>query len=372
MSKNYYEILGISKTASDDEIKKAYRGLAKKYHPDLNQNSPEAAEKLKEVNEAYEILSDKTKRANYDNYGDPNGAQDFGGGAGGGFSGFGGFEDIFSNMFGGFGGFGGGRSRRSMAQDGADIEVKVNLSFVEAAFGVKKNINLTRSEKCEKCNGSGAKAGTSPKTCPHCQGTGVVQQVQNTIFGQTAIQTTCPNCHGKGSIITDKCEECSGSGVVRRNRNIEINIPGGVDAGQILTLRSQGEAGHNGGNNGDMLIIINVSNHKTLKREGYNVYAEVPIAFTESILGTKIDVGGINETIPVTIPEFTQTGDKITVKGKGTKKLNQNGYGDLIITVVVELPKSLDRAQKLLIEKLNEDIKQNQYPKKKQYNEKIK
>ena len=371
MSKNYYEILGVNKTASDDEIKKAYRSLAKKYHPDLNQNSPEAAEKLKEVNEAYEVLSDKTKRSNYDNFGDPNGAQGFGGSGGGFGGGFGGFEDIFSNMFGG-GFFGGGRNRRSMAQDGADIQVKLNLSFVEAAFGVKKNINLTRSEKCEKCNSSGAKPGTSPRTCSRCQGSGVIQQVQNTIFGQTAVQTTCPECHGKGTIITDKCDECSGSGVVRKNRNIELNVPGGVDAGQILTLRGQGEAGINGGDAGDMLIVINVSNHKTLKREGFNIYAEVPITFTESILGTKIDVGGINETISVTIPEFTQTGDKITVKGKGTKKLNQNGYGDLIVTVIVELPKSLDRAQKLLIEKLNEDIKPNQYTKKKQYNEKIK
>lgn len=370
MSKNYYEILGVNKSATDDEIKKAYRSLAKKYHPDLNQNSPEAAEKLKEVNEAYEVLSDKTKRSNYDNFGDPNGAQNFGG-AGGSFGGFGGFEDIFSNMFGG-GFFGGNRNRRSMAQDGADIQVKLNLSFVEASFGAKKNINLTRSEKCEKCNGSGAKPGTSPKTCSRCQGSGVVQQVQNTIFGQTAIQTTCPECQGKGTIITDKCTECSGSGVVRKNRNIELNVPGGVDNGQILTLRGQGEAGINGGDAGDMLVVISVLKHKTLTRDGYNVYTEVPITFTESILGTKIDVGGIDEIISVTIPEFTQTGDKITVKGKGTKKLNQNGYGDLIVTVIVELPKSLDRAQKLLIEKLNEDIKQNQYTKKKQYNEKIK
>lgn len=373
MAKNYYDILGVSKTASDDEIKKAYRSLAKKYHPDLNQNSPEAAEKLKEVNEAFEVLSDKTKRSNYDNFGDPNGTPNFGGGfGGGGFGGgFGGFEDIINNVFGGFG-FGGGRSRRSVAQDGADIDVKMNLSFVEAAFGVKKNINLNRNEPCESCRGSGAKAGTSAATCTRCNGSGTIQQVQNTMFGRMATQTTCPECHGKGTIIKEKCPNCGGDGNIRKNRNIEINIPGGIEDGQVITLRGQGEAGSNGGSAGDMHIIVSVSPHKTLKREGYNVYVEVPITFTESILGTTINIGGINETIQITIPEFTQTGDKITVKGKGTKILNKNGYGDLIVTVLVELPKSLDRAQKLLIEKLDQDIKSNQYPKKNKYNEKIK
>ena len=376
-SKNYYEILGVSKTASDDDIKKAYRSLAKKYHPDLNQNDPTAAEKLKEVNEAYEVLSDKTKRSNYDNYGDPNGAgASFGGGGFGGgnpFNGFGGFEDILSGMFGGsFGGGFGGRSRRSMAQDGADISVKMNLTFVEAAFGVKKNINLSRNETCEHCHGSGAKEGTQPQTCSRCNGSGTITSVQNTMFGRMQTQSVCPECNGKGKVIKEKCPHCQGAGVVRKNRNIEVNIPGGVDNDQVLILRGQGEAGINGGEAGDMQIVINVDPHKTLKRQGYNVYAEVPITFTESILGTKIQVGGINETLTVTVPEFTQTGDKITVKGKGIKQYNKNGYGDLIVTVVVELPRNLDRAQKLLIEKLNEDIKPNQYSKKKQYNDKIK
>lgn len=373
MSKNYYDILGVSKTASDDEIKKAYRTLAKKYHPDLNQNSPEAAEKLKEVNEAYEVLSDKTKRSNYDNFGDPYGAaSNFGGGFGGqGFSGFGGFEDIF-NMFGGFGGFGSRGRKRSLAQDGADIEVKVNLSFVEAAFGVKKNINLNRNETCETCNGSGAKPGTSTSTCSRCGGQGFINQTQNTMLGRMTTQTVCPECGGTGSIIKDKCPNCGGQGITRKNRNVEINIPGGIDNDQVLTLRGQGEAGVHGGENGDMHVVIKVDKHKTLKREGFNVYAEVPITFTESILGAKINVAGINETIVVNIPEFTQTGDKITIKGKGTKVLGKNTFGDLIITVIVELPKNLDRAQKLLIEKLHDDIKPNQYTKKKQYNEKIK
>ncbi len=374
MAKNYYDILGVSKTASDDEIKKAYRSLAKKYHPDLNQNDPTAAEKLKEVNEAYEVLSDKTKRSNYDNYGDPNGAgASFGGG---GFSGgnpfgdFGGFEDIISNMFGGS--FGGrGYSRRNMAQDGADIAVNMNLTFVEAAYGAKKNINLYRNETCEACHGTGAKAGSGVVTCSKCNGTGTITSVQNTMLGRMRTQSVCPDCGGTGKIIKEKCPECSGVGVKRVNRNIEVNIPGGVDNDQVLILRGQGEAGSNGGEAGDMQIVIKVAPHKTLKRQGNNVYAEVPITFTEAILGTKIQVGGINETLTVTVPEFTQTGDKITVKGKGVKIYNRNGYGDLIVTVVVELPKNLDRAQKLLIEKLNDDVKLSQYTKKKQYQDKI-
>lgn len=371
MAKNYYDILGVGKDANDEQLKKAYRSLAKKYHPDLNPNNAKAAEKLKEVNEAYEVLSNKEKRSNYDNYGDPNGAAGFGGGSGGGFSGFGGFEDLFGSMFSGFGGFG-GRANRSMRQDGADIEVKMNLSFVEAAFGVKKNINLNRNEVCEACNGTGAKSASSVTTCHRCGGSGVVQNVQNTMFGRMATQTVCPECNGKGKIIKEKCPNCSGVGLTRKNRNIEINIPGGVDTNQVITLRGQGEAGLNGGETGDMHIIINVARHNTLTRQGFNVYAEVPITFTESILGTKIKVGGINESIEITVPEFSQTGDKITVKGKGTKVLNKNSYGDLIVTLVVELPKSLDRAQKLLIEKLDADLKESQYTKKMQYNDKIK
>lgn len=376
MAKNYYEILGVEKNASQDDIKKAYLKLAKKYHPDLNPGDATAGEKLKEVNEAYEVLSDQTKRSNYDNFGDPNGNafSGTGGSTGGfgGFSGFGGFEDILSNMFGGFGNFGSGSRKQSLAQDGADIDINMTLTFVEASFGVKKNINLNRNEACENCHGTGAKPGTSPTPCSRCNGTGTVQVSQATPFGRMMTQTVCPECKGKGSIIKDKCQNCSGVGVVRKNRNIEINIPGGIDNGQVITLRGQGEAGINGGANGDMHIIIKVQEHKTLKREGYNVFVTVPVSFTESILGTEITVGGINENVKVKVPEFTQTGTKLTVKGKGTKVLNKNQYGDLIVTIEVELPKSLDRAQKLLIEKLNSDISASQYPKKKQYNEKIK
>ena len=379
-NKNYYDILGVNKNASDDEIKKAYRSLAKKYHPDLNPGNAEAAEKLKEVNQAFSVLSDKTKKQNYDNYGDENGPQGFGGFGGGGFgSGFGGFGgadfgdfgDIFSNIFGGA--FGGSRSsRRASAQaQGADIQVKMKLSFVEAAFGVKKNINLNRSETCPHCKGTGAKNGTDFTTCSKCSGTGTVRQAQNTPFGQVVSEGICPDCHGTGKKIKEKCSHCNGNGVTRENRNIEINIPGGIANDQVLTLRGQGEAGRNGGPAGDMQILIQVENHKLLKREGYDVYVDVPISFTEALLGAKVKIPGIDETLELTIPELTQTGTILTVKGKGTKILNKNAYGDLFAKITVELPKSLDKKEKQILQDLEKSISKNQYAKKKAFIDKL-
>ena len=371
MAKNYYDILGVNKNASDEEIKKAYRLLAKKYHPDLNPGNAEAAEKLKEVNEAYSVLSDKTKRQNYDNYGSADGPQGFGGfgGSEGGFGGFGDFSDIFSSFF---GGFNGGSARRTQTGpvQGDDIQVKVKLSFVEAAFGCKKTISLTRSEKCSACNGSGAKNG-SYESCKRCGGVGRIRQTQRTPFGQVMSETTCPDCHGTGKKILEKCPKCGGDGVTRENRNIELNIPGGIANEQILTLRGQGEAGRNGGPAGDMQILIQVEPHKILKREGFDVYVDVPISFTEALLGGKIQVPGINETLEINIPELTQTGTILTVKGKGTKILNKNGFGDMFVKVYIELPKSIDKKQREAIKNLENDISKNQYPKKKAFNDKL-
>lgn len=375
--KNYYDILGVSKNASDDEIKKAYRSLAKKYHPDLNPGNAEAAEKLKDVNQAFSVLSDKTKKQNYDQYGNENGPQGFGGFGGGGFGGFdasdfGGFGDIFSNIFGG-GGFGGGRSSRrtNMASQGADIQVKMKLSFVEAAFGCSKTINLTRSETCKTCKGTGAKNGTELTTCSRCKGSGVVRTTQNSLFGQMISESVCPDCHGTGKMIKEKCPDCSGAGITRENRSIDINIPGGIDNNQVITLRGQGEAGRNGGPAGDIQILIQVENHKTLKREGYDVFEDVPVTFAEAMLGGKIKIPGINETLEINIPECSQTGTIISLKGKGTKILNKNGYGDLFAKIVIEVPKSLDKKQKEMLEKLSDSISNNQYPKKKAFNDKI-
>ncbi len=378
MAKNYYDILGVSKSASDDEIKKAYRSLAKKYHPDLNPGNAEAAEKLKEVNEAFSVLSDKTKKSNYDTYGNENGPQGFGGGSGfGGFGGgFGGgdfdFGDIFSNIFGGA--FGGGARRTSRANtqmQGADIQVKMRLSFAEAAFGCKKSVNLTRSENCPHCKGTGAKNGTSLETCKKCGGSGSVRTTQSTPFGQIVSEGVCPDCHGTGKQIKEKCSNCNGAGITRENRSIELNIPGGIDSDQVLTLRGQGEAGRNGGPAGDMQILIQVEPHKLLKREGFDIYVDVPISFTEALLGAKVKVPGINETLELTIPELTQTGTILTLKGKGTKVLNKNSYGDLFAKVIIEIPKSLSKKEKELAENLAKSISGNQYSKKKSFTEKL-
>lgn len=380
--KNYYDILGVNENASDDEIKKAYRTLAKKYHPDLNPGNAEAAEKLKQVNEAYSILSDKTKRQNYDTYGNENGPQGFGGFGGNGFGSsgfsgfstedFGGFGDIFSNIFGGFGGGSSRSSRKSSgAMQGADIQVKLKLSFVEAAFGCKKTINLTRSETCKVCNGTGAKNGTELATCTRCKGTGVVRQTQNSLFGQMISESVCPDCHGTGKMIKEKCPNCSGAGITRENRSIELNIPGGIDNNQVLTLRGQGEAGQNGGPAGDIQILIQVDNHKTLKREGFDVYEDVPITFAEAMLGGKVKIPGIDETLELTIPEGSQTGTIVSMKGKGTKILNKNGYGDLFAKLVIEIPKTLDKNQKKMLQDLSDSISASQYTKKKAFNDKL-
>ena len=372
MAKNFYDVLGVSKTATDEEITKAYRKLAKKYHPDLNPGNKEAEEKLKEVNEAYSVLSDKTKRQNYDTYGSENGPQGFGGfGGSGGFSGFGGFEDfgdIFSNIFGGFGGRASrGRASHSQPMQGSDIQIKVKLTFAEAAFGCKKNISLTRTETCKTCGGTGAKNG-SYETCPNCSGSGTVRQTQRTPFGNVISEGVCPECRGTGRKIKEKCPDCSGNGVNRANRSIDINIPGGIDDGQILTLRGQGEAGKNGGQSGDVLLLIQIEPHKVLKRDGFDVFLDVPISFTEALLGAKIKVPGISESVDVTVPELTQTGTLVKVSGKGTKVLNKaNAYGDLFVKFVVEMPKSLSKKEKEMVKNLANSISEGEYPKKKQF-----
>lgn len=337
MAKNYYDILGVDKSASADEIKSAYRKLAKMYHPDLNKTE-EAATKFKEINEAYECLSDPQKKSNYDQFGSSEGPQGFGGGSNGGFSGFGGFEDIF-NMFSGFG----GNSRQNVKSQGDDVNVRINLSFKEACNGGSKSISITRIERCDDCKGTGAKNGTEYTTCSNCKGTGQVKQVQNSLFGQMVSVTSCPNCDGTGKIIKEKCTSCGGKGYNRRTRTMTVTIPAGINDGQVLTLRGEGNSSLNGGASGNLNIVVSVQKHELLNRKDYDLYITIPIPYLTAMLGGTVKVPTVNEIIELKIPELSQTGTVFKVKGKGVKYLRKESYGDLYVTIKVEFPKTLDK-----------------------------
>ena len=375
---DYYELLGVSKTATDDELKKAYRNMAKKYHPDRFSTAPEnerkeAEEKFKAINHAYDVLSDKQKRAAYDTYGDENGPTGAGGGSyswsssGGGF---GGFEDIFNDLFSGFGGR--RRSNGPQAVDGDDIGIRVNLTFEEAYFGVKKPISFSRIEDCPHCNGTGAKDANSVKTCSKCGGTGYIKQVQRSIFGQTVVESPCPDCHGTGKVITDKCKQCHGSGKVKIQKELEINIPAGIADGQTMTYRGEGNPGKNGGSNGDVLILINVARSELYKRDGDDLYMTIPISFYDATFGTKLSIPTMKEgVIKYSIPAGTQTNTKFRIKGYGMKKLRQDNYGDLYVNVIVETPTNLSSSQMQLLKKFDDTLDKNQSRQKKKFFDKF-
>ena len=347
--RDYYEVLGVEKGASDDEIKKAHRRLAKKYHPDLNKDNPEAAEKFKELNEAYEVLSDKEKRAKYDQFGfagvDPN----YGGGAGGFGGGFdmGDLGDIFGSMFGGFGGS--SRSRRNVPQRGETLQQHIVLSFEEAAFGCEKEISVTRYENCESCGGTGAAAGSSPETCSYCRGSGQVTQTQRTPLGMFQTSAPCPQCQGTGKIIRNPCKKCGGNGKQRRNRTLKVNIPAGIDDGQSIRLSGQGGAGVNGGPNGDVIVTVSIRPHPIFTRDGSDVICEIPISFTQAALGDTLQVPTIDGKIEYNIPEGTQTGTVFRMRGKGIQNVNGRGRGDQYVRVNIEVPKNLTHKQKELL-----------------------
>ena len=366
--RDYYEVLGVNKNATDDELKKAYRKLAKKYHPDANPNNKEEAEaKFKEVNEAYETLSDPQKRKMYDQFG-PDGPQGFGGqgpfgGQGNyysysssGFDGFGDFGDlgdIFSSIFGG--GFGGRTTskRQRGPRKGADLNVRMEITFEQAFSGVEKEIVVTRDETCEHCHGTGAKPGTSPVKCPTCHGTGQVTQVQNTILGQMQTTRTCTACHGTGEIIQEPCDNCRGKGTVRKQPKIRVKIPAGIDDNQTVVLRGEGEPGEKGGPKGDLYITVKIKRHSIFTRNGNNVMCEVPITITQAPLGAELEipmVDGSKEKYK--IPEGTQTGSKFTIRNKGFKSINSSSTGDFIFTVTVKTPKRLTKEQRELLVKL--------------------
>lgn len=370
--RDYYEVLGVAKTATDDEIKKAYRTLAKKYHPDLNGGDKDCEAKFKEVNEAYEVLSDPQKRARYDQFGheDPRA-----GGAGGGYGDFtggfgGGFDDIFSAFFGG--GFGGGGQRARGPQRGDDLRYDLTITFEEAAFGCEKEISVTRDENCEECGGTGARKGTQPTQCPTCHGTGQVQSFVNTPIGRVSNVRVCETCHGQGTIINDPCPKCSGRGRVRRNRKITIKIPAGIDNGMQIPLRKQGEPGLRGGENGDLYIFVTVKPHKLFTRENYDLYCDVTVSFTQAALGGEIDVPTLNGMIKHNLPEGTQPGTVIRLRGQGIQNLRGAGKGDLYIKVNVEIPRKLTDKQKELLMQFDETLTGKEYEAKKSFFERVK
>ena len=364
--RDYYEVLGVSKTATDEELKKAYRKLAKKYHPDANPDNKEEAEaKFKEVNEAYETLSDPQKRKMYDQFGH-NGPQGFGG-AGGpfgggnyysytssgfdGFSDFGDLGDIFSSFFGG-GARAGARQQRG-PRKGADLNLNLEITFEEAFLGVEKQISITRPETCDVCHGSGAKPGTTVTKCAVCNGTGTVKQVQNTILGQMQTTRTCTNCHGTGEIIKEPCDNCKGKGTVRKQPKIRVKIPAGIDDNQTVVLKGEGEPGEKGGPKGDLYITVRIKRSNVFTRQGTTVSCEIPITITQATLGANLKIPMVDGSTEIyTIPEGTQTGTKFTIRERGFKSLNSNSRGNFVFTVVVQTPKRLNKEQRELIEKL--------------------
>ena len=359
-SKDYYSILGVSKSASDDEIKSAYRNLAKKYHPDINKEA-DAQEKFKEISEAYSVLSDKTKRANYDQFGSADGAQGFGGG---GFSGFsqgfeGGFEDIF-NIFGNAFGRGSKATRR---EQGADLETNITITFEEAAFGVEKEILINRAEKCSHCSGTGAKSSSDTVTCTDCNGSGKVQFVQNTLFGRVASMTDCKTCGGTGKIIKEKCTYCNGSGLSNQSVKVNVKIPAGIDDGQTIRMRGEGEqVSSANGIAGDLHINVKVQPHSLLVRKEFNLYVDVYVPFTTLLLGGQMEVPTLKGTTSIDIKPLTQSNTKYTLKGKGIKFLRGFGSGDLIVTLKGEIPKNLDKGAKKLVKELESAISGKDYP----------
>ncbi|MBQ9940480.1 MAG: molecular chaperone DnaJ [Clostridia bacterium] len=368
--RDYYEVLGIPKTSTDDEIKKSFRKLAMKYHPDRNPGDKEAEEKFKEINEAYEVLSNPEKKGLYDQYGHAGVDPQYGAGAGGGFGGFGGFDMDFGDIFGSM--FGGSSRTRNGPVRGDDIGFRISLTFEEAAFGCKKEISYSRVEKCAECSGSGAAAGTTAETCSKCRGTGQMNVRQNTAFGMFQTTRTCDNCRGTGKIIKTPCKKCSGTGYEKKNKKLELNFPAGIDDGQRISARGQGNAGRNGGPAGDLVVEVQLKKHPVFERDGYTVFCQVPITMVEATLGAEIEVPTLDGNIKYTIPEGTQNGKRFTLKNRGIQVVNAARRGDQIIEIEVEIPKNLNEKQKSILREFESSLGNNNNARKKGFLDKLK
>ena len=377
--RDYYEVLGLQKGASEADIKKAFKTMARKYHPDLHPGDKEAEEKFKEINEAYSVLNDPEKKARYDQFGHPGVDPNYGAGGEGGFGGFsGGFGDvgdIFDSIFGGFGGFGGGRSTAASAnapRRGGDINTSITIDFMEACQGVRKKIRINHFEQCPTCHGSGKDANTVETTCTACNGTGSVKINQRTPFGVISSQKVCSKCGGRGKIVTNPCKTCNGGGRVRKQKELEINIPAGIDNDQVLRVGGQGDVGLNGGPTGDLNVAISVRKHDLFNRRGNDIYCEIPITYAQAVLGAEITVPTIDGKVAYTIAEGTQTGTTFRLRGKGVKYINRDAHGDQYVTVNVEVPKKLTKKQKDLLKDFDASLDEKNHQKRTSFFKKLK
>ena len=373
--RDYYEVLGIQKGATDEEIKKAFRKKARENHPDLHPDDPSYVEKFQEINEANEVLSDPEKRAKYDQFGHAGVDPNYGGADGfGGMGGFGDMGDILESIFGGFGGFGGGASRSSAnaPRRGSDLQESVTINFMEACNGKKQEIKLFRMAVCDSCHGTGADAGTSSEICPDCQGRGNIKATQRTPFGAISSTKPCPHCGGKGKIVKNPCSKCRGVGRTRVQKTVTVDIPAGIDDGQTIRLSGQGDCGINGGPAGDLLLNISVRNHPLFTREGYDIHCDIPVTYLDAVLGADITVPTIDGDVRYNIAEGTQNGTVFRLKGKGVKKVNRPERGNQYVKIYVEVPKNLTKKQKDLLRAFESSLTEKNYAKRQSFFDKLK
>lgn len=372
--RDYYEVLGVEKGATEDEIKKAFRKKARENHPDLHPDDPSFVEKFQEINEANEVLSDPDKRAKYDQFGHAGVDPNYGGGGMDGFGGFADMGDILESIFGGFGGFGGGASRSTAntPRRGSDIQEAVTINFMEACNGKKQEVKLFRMTVCDSCHGSGADSGTTAEICPDCQGRGTVKTTQRTPFGAISSTKSCPHCGGKGKIVKNPCGKCRGVGRVRVQKTVNVDIPAGIDDGQTIRLSGQGDCGINGGPAGDLLLNISVRNHPLFTREGYDIHCDIPVTYMEAVLGAEITVPTIDGDVRYNIGEGTQNGTVFRLKSKGIKKVNRAERGNQYVKIYVEVPKNLSKKQKDLLKAFEASLTEKNYAKRQSFFEKLK